>query len=245
MYRQAFHWVMKLAPTYDSDTEIVAVGQYPPEIDELCIFVLFVTMKDTPEEADEALRPAHDTRPPGSLKEWFCEYDDMSQEYHNQAAANPSGHRYCADNAYIRNDADVLAVLEDAFLTLPHRKAFTLWYAMNPCSRRQLPDMALSIHSDHYFALYTIWEDESDDSRCISWVRSIMKGVERHSEGAYLGDSDFQARRTRFWGPEQGERLMKIRRKWDPEGRICGYLDVNDASGPAGLQNVHEWGKSG
>lgn len=241
MYREAFDWILKLAPACDTDTEIVGVGQYPPGIDEICILILLVTMKDTPEEAETALRPAQESRPAGSLKEWFCEYDDMSKEYDNQEAANPAGHRYCSDNAYLRNDADVAAVLQDAFLTLPHKKAFTLWYAMNPCSQRQLPDMALSMQSDHYFALYTIWEDESDDTRCMAWVRNVMKSVERHSEGAYLGDSDFQVRQTRFWGQEQGERLMDIRRKWDPEGRICGYLDVGDASGMKGLSNMHEW----
>jgi len=112
---------------------------------------------------------------------------------------------------------------------------------MAPTSRRKLPDMALSMQSDHYFALYTVWEDEGDDVRCLKWVRDIMKDVEKHSEGAYLGDSDFQVRRTKFWSDENAKRLMRIRRAQDPKGTICGYLDVNDASGVEGLANEHEW----
>jgi hypothetical protein len=42
---------------------------------------------------------------------------------------------------------------------------------------------------------------------------------------------------------EQGRRLMEVRRKWDPEGRVCGYLDEGDRSGVEGLENVHEWQK--
>ena len=91
--------------------------------------------------------------------------------------------------------------------------------------------MSLSMQTDHYFALYTIWEDEKDDKRCQSGVRNIMEGVERHSQGAHLGDSDFQVRRTRFWGDEEGKRLTEVRRKWDPQGRICRYLDGGDKSG--------------
>ncbi|KAL1965783.1 hypothetical protein VTN77DRAFT_5104 [Rasamsonia byssochlamydoides] len=241
MYREAFDWVIRITPTFDDATEIVAVGQYPPGMDEICLFILFVTMKDTPEEAREALLPAQQTRPAGVIREWFCEEDNLDQEYDAQAAANPLGHRYCADNAYINNDADVPAVLEEAYTTLPSKKSFALWYAMNPCSRRQLPDMALSMQSDHYFAVYTIWEDERDDEKCTGWVRNIMQRVERFSDGAYLGDSDFQVRRTKFWGTTQGKKLMEIRRKWDPEGRICGYLDMGDSSGPNGLRNEHEW----
>jgi len=112
---------------------------------------------------------------------------------------------------------------------------------MSPCSHRPLPSMALSMQSDHYFALYAIWEDEKDDERCQAWSRNIMKDVERESTGAYLGDSDFQVRRSRFWGEEEGRRLMEIRRNWDPDGRICGYLDVGDQSGVQGLENRHEW----
>jgi hypothetical protein len=203
--------------------------------------VLLVTFKDSEEAAKEALQPAEDSHPPGPLVHWFMKETSLDCEYNDQAAANPSGHRYCAENAYINNDADVSAVLEKAFCTLPSKKAFTLWYSMDPCSRRKLPDMALSMQTDHYLALYTVWEEEKDDQRCQAWVRGIMGDVEKHSQGAYLGDSDFQVRRTKFWGDEEGKKLMEIRRKWDPEGRICGYLDKGDKSGVQGLANVHEW----
>lgn len=241
MYRQAFDWVISITPGFDEDTEIAVVSQYPEGRDELCIFILFVTMKNTPEEAETALRSAQQTRPEGTIEEWFCQVDSLDNQYIAQGKANPEQHRYCCDNAYIKNDADVPAVLEEGFLTLPHRKAFSLWYAMNPCSRRKLPDMALSMQSDHYFALYTVWEDEADDTRCQKWVYDVMKNVEQHSVGAYLGDSDFQVRQTQYWADENAKRLMDIRRKWDPQGRICGYLDAGDVSGAKGLANENTW----
>ena len=166
----------------------------------------------------------------------------LLKEYDDQARANPLRHRYTCDNAYIDNDADVTEVLRAAFTTLPtESKAFALWYSMNPCSRRQLPDMALSMQSDHYLALYTIWKDEKDDNRCNSWVKDVMADVEKHSVGAYLGDSDFQVRRTKFWEDAQAQKLMKLRQKWDPQGTVCGYLDQGDKSGKNGLENIHEW----
>ncbi|KAL4947825.1 FAD binding domain protein [Aspergillus filifer] len=240
-YTEAFNWIINLTPTFDIDTEIVAVGLTPEDRGEICLFILLVTLKHTPENAYTALLPAQKSRPEGTLNEWFCVEDSLSNQYISQENANPKGHRYCVDNAYLHNDVDVPSILKNAFTELPTRKSFALWYGMNPCSRRPLPDMALSVQSDHYFALYTVWEDEGDDERCQSWVKEAMKRVERHSVGAYLGDSDFQERTTRYWSRENGERLNAVRKRWDPSGRICGYLDRGDSSGVNGLGNVHEW----
>lgn len=126
-------------------------------------------------------------------------------------------------------------MLETAFTTLPSEKSFALYYAMNPCSRRTLPDMALSMQSDHYFAIYSVWETPEQDAKCQSWVRETLESVEKFSEGAYLGDSDFQVRRPKFWTDENARKLMVLRRQRDPHGRICGYLDLGDASGVNGL----------
>ncbi|KAL3472369.1 FAD binding domain protein [Aspergillus californicus] len=227
-YREAFEWILSITPSFDNDTEIVAVSQFSKEMDQQALLILFVVMKDCPKAAESALAPAQQSHPQGTLTEWFSQPDSLENQYKKQEDANPEQHRYCSDNAYIDNDANVPAVLEEAFTTLPHKKAFALWFAMNPCSRRKLPDMALSIQSDHYFALYTVWEDESDDDRCQGWVKDVMKKVEKHSVGAYLGDSDFQVRTDRYWTHENAEQLMEVWRKWDPEGRICGYLDQDD-----------------
>ncbi|KAM5349870.1 hypothetical protein ACJ41O_006375 [Fusarium nematophilum] len=245
-YRKAFQWALDITPTFDPDTEIVTVGNCIAGRTGEHTTVLFVTFKNSEEEARAALQPAEDSAPPGHVITWFCKETSLAKEYDDQHAANPDGHRYAVDNCYVRNDADVVSVLEKAFTCLPSPKSFALWYSMSPGSRRSaetgtMPDMALSMQSDHYFALYCIWENESDNYRCQSWVRHILNEVERHSEGAYLGDADFQARRTRFWGVEQGEKLMNVRRTWDPRGVVAGYLDEGDRSGVNGLENVNEW----
>ncbi len=183
-YREVMDWMLKITPTYDSETEIVVVGATPPGINQPCVIPLFVTFKKTEEEAKAALKPANDARPEGFLVEMVNQETSLAKEYRDQANANPMGHRYCAENAYINNDADVAAVMERAFTTLPSTKAFALWYAMAPCSRRELPDMALSMQSDHYFALYTIWEEEKDDERCMKCKSSWFS---RHARVIGLG----------------------------------------------------------
>ena len=175
----------------------------------------------------------------------FCQETSLAEEYDDQRSANPEGHGYTVDNCYIRNDADVVAVLKESFTTLPTKKSFSLWYSMAPGSRRSfkdgtMGDMALSMQTDHYFAAYTVSEDTAEDAICHGWTHRILKQMEPHAEGAYLGDSDFQVRQTMYWGSDQGRRLMEVRRKWDPQGVVCGFLDDGDRSGTLGLTNTAE-----
>ncbi|KAH7175208.1 Alpha/Beta hydrolase protein [Dactylonectria macrodidyma] len=123
LYQESINWVLKLTPTFDQSTEISAVGRYFHDSDEFCFSVFFVTMKDTMEEAPVALLSAQQTRPLGAIQEWFCKVDSLAQEYNNQEATSAGNRRYCTENAFIKNDADVLAVLKDAFHTLPSRQS--------------------------------------------------------------------------------------------------------------------------
>ena len=240
-YDEVMNWVIKLSPDYDESAEIVAAASTSKELNQLCLNVHIVVFKHTKEEGKKALARANESRPEGFLVEFVNEPTSLAQEYANQAEANPSGHRYCAENGYLKNDADVAATLKPAFTTLPHPKAFAIWFSMAPCSRRAMPDMALSMQTDHYFAVYTVWEDVRDDERCQRWTRSVMSDIAPHCEGAYLGDSDFQVRQTKFWTDGKAKRLMDIRKHRDPQGRICGYLDPDDKSGSEGLANVEKW----
>jgi hypothetical protein len=224
-------------PNFDIDTEVVLVSTYLPDSDQPSIIVMLLAFKETEDDARRALQPAEDSFPGEPAAHWSCQETSLEKEYANQARSNPSGHRYLCDNAFIHNDADVVKILEKALTTIPSKQTYTFWYPMHPWSRQDLPDMALSLQTDHYLALYTIWEDEKDDARCQSWVRDIMKDVKKHSVGSYLGDIDLQVRTTKFWGDAQGEKLMKVRREWDPNGIICGYLDAGDKSGVTGLDN--------
>lgn len=199
---------------------------------------MFLTFKDSEHDAKAALSPANTSFPAEPLVQWFCQETSLEKEYVSQSHANPSGHRYFCDNAFIDEEADISTVLEKALTTFPTKETYAFWYAMNPWSKKPLPDMALSLRTDHYLALYTICKDKGEDKTCENWVKDVMGVVKGYSHGSYIGDIDLQARTTKFWGNEQGAKLMELRRKWDPKGIICGYLDAGDQSGVTGLDNT-------
>lgn len=229
--------------------EIVCVGLYLPDKPDVHILANFCVFKNDADAAKAALSPIHESRPPGAVIEVVAKESSWNEQYCAQEIANPPLHRYCSDNAYLSNSlpssstsengesqVSVPSVLEKAFLTLPTRKSCALYFSMYPTSRRPLPSMALSMQTDHYFAVYVVWEDEKDDERVHDWVAQTMRGVERHSEGSYLGDADFRVRGSRFWGPGEGRRIQEIKNKWDPHMKMSGFLDEG-----RGVRNEHDW----
>jgi FAD/FMN-containing dehydrogenase len=142
-----------------------------------------------------------------------------------QVRANPEGHRYLVDNAYLAGPtADLMPALAPAFTTLPTAKAFSLWFDLAHLPGRELPDMALSLQTDIYFATYVAYTDASDDDRCTQWVRDTMERLEPFSPGCYLGDSDLLRRPAPFLTPDNHQRLAEIRAKHDPDRLFPGYL---------------------
>jgi hypothetical protein len=133
--------------------------------------------------------------------------------------------------------------MENAFINLPTKKSFSLWYSMAPCSRKNrdgdsMQNMALSMQSDHYFAVYAVCESPMGDKACEDWVRGVMVSASKQSPGAYLGDADFQERVSMYWNNENAQNLIQVISKWDPRGLIAGYLNKGDTGSVDGLRGM-------
>ena len=147
-----------------------------------------------------------------------------------QVRANPEGHRYVADNAYLTGPADALIpVLAPAFTRLPTAKSFSLWFDLAHLPARPLPDMALSVQGDLYFATYVVCESPAQDAPCRDWVAGTMDRLQPFSAGCYLGDSDLAVRPDRFMSAAAWDRFRQVRAARDPGGLFVGY-DCADES---------------
>jgi hypothetical protein len=179
---------------------------------------------DTQDEAREALAP-FETCPAierALVRDAFLP-TSVEEMYEEQRRENPPGDRYAADNLWTSASAEIaVPAMKQTFFTLPTRRSFLVWFSMAPL--RPLPDMALSLQSEIYFAIYTIWENERDDGRCRQWLLDRMKSMEPISDGLYLGDSDFTTRSAKFVSDESWKRLGEVRAKYDPGGLFESYL---------------------
>ena len=138
--------------------------------------------------------------------------------------ANPEGHRYVVDNAYLAGPADALIpAVTPAFTGLPTAKSFSLWFDLAHLPARPRPDMALSVQGDIYFATYVVGDSPAQDGSCRTWVSDTMSRLAPFSAGCYLGDSDFTVRTDRFMSDTAWDRFLRIRADRDPGGLFCGY----------------------
>jgi len=148
-----------------------------------------------------------------------------------QVRANPEGHRYTVDNAYLAGPADALIpALAPAFTGLPTAKSFSLWFDLAHLPARPLPDMALSVQGDLYFATYVVGESPAQDTLCQWWVAQAMDRLRPFSAGCYLGDSDLTVRADRFMSDAAWARFLDIRDARDPARLFAGYHHMEHPS---------------
>jgi FAD/FMN-containing dehydrogenase len=242
LFDEVMPWLHEVHPTLAPTVEIVAIGitvPLPPEVEHAggpVLVVHGVVLADTREEAVEALAPLETCPLIGkALVRHVAVPTSLAVEYAEQRRANPEGYRYAVDNIWTNAAADdVVAALRDAFTTLPTKESFSLWFGMAP--QRPLPDMALSLQADLYFAAYVIWKDEADDERCRQWLATQMRRMEPISEGLYLGDSDLVTRPSQFLSGPHWQRLEELRARYDPDGLFHSYL-----AAPGTPLNVNPW----
>ncbi len=228
-YDDVMAWLHGLHARIAATVETVALGLQVPipqqaNRSEHSLVVHALCFADSVEEAREALAP-FETCPVierALVREAFLP-TSVEELYEEQRRENPEGNRYAADSLWTSAPAAIaVPAMKQSFFTLPTRRSFILWFSMAPL--RMLPDMALSLQSEIYLAIYAIWEEEEDDARCGQWLLEQMKGMEAISDGLYLGDSDFTSRTAKFVSDENWKRLCEVRAKYDPSGLFESYL---------------------
>ncbi|WP_433170904.1 FAD-binding oxidoreductase [Actinoallomurus sp. CA-150999] len=241
LFDEVMTWLHAKHHQVSSLVEIVALTQTPLEPIPGHDFgpVLLVTgvaMTDTPEEARAVLAPLHACPyADRALLRVEAKPTDLAEQIAMQRLANPEGHRYLVDNAWLRGTAEeVVPAIRRAFTEQPTPGTFTIWFSMAPL--RELPDMAFSLQTEIYSATYVVYDDPARDAELRAWLAAAMADLEPVTAGQYLGDSDFTVRQLRFMGDAQWERLRGIRAARDPKGLFAGYLTAGDP-----VRNTNHW----
>lgn len=235
LFDEVITWLHGMHHTVSELVEIVAVTQTLPDRDERVLLVTGLSMTDTPEQAAEALAPLH-----------ACPYADralfrvearpttLAEQIEAQRVANPEGHRYFVDNAWLTGPAEeVVPAMRTVYTGLPTPQSFTIWFSMAPL--RRPADMAFSLQSEIYCASYVVHDEPGRDAELRAWLDGAMAELEPVTAGQYLGDSDFTVRQLKFMGDEQWRRLQEIRAVRDPKGLFAGYLSAGTVT------NTNHW----
>ncbi|HXW46875.1 MAG TPA: FAD-binding oxidoreductase [Streptosporangiaceae bacterium] len=225
-------WLHRARHDVPPSVELVAVGITPPLPPEVSHDGPVLVVDGVSFDGEDGALAALDTCPVAakSLVRRVAEPVTIGELRAEQLRANPEGHRYVVDNAYLAGPADsLIPAITPAFTQLPTAKSFSLWFDLAHLPARPLPDMALSVQTDLYFATYVVCESPSQDQTCRSWLSATMRSIEPFCAGCYLGDSDLAVRPGRFMSAPAWDRFRQIRAARDPGLLFAGY-DVADES---------------
>src|SRR5262249_56083159 len=88
-------------------------------------------------------------------------------------------------------------------------------------------DGAYSMTGDALLLCYAVWERPEDDAANIEWHRATIDELDKYAVGYYVGESDIVAqprRAERSYSKAIWQRLMMLRRKYDPEAVFLGHF---------------------
>ena len=135
----------------------------------------------------------------------------------------PPGAHYAADNMWTGASADaLLPSMRKIAETLPPAPSHMMWMLWGPTQPR--PDMAFSMESDLYIALYGISPDAAGEAASQAWVTARMRELEHLADGIQLADENLDARPFRFLADASFKRLEALRSKYDPDGLFHSYM---------------------
>lgn len=106
LFDEVMTWLHGMHDTVSDLVEIVALTQTPPAGDGPVLLVTGVSMTDTAEQAAEALAPLHaNPYADRALLRIEAQPTTLAEQLQGQRLANPEGHRYLVDNAWLTGSA--------------------------------------------------------------------------------------------------------------------------------------------
>jgi FAD/FMN-containing dehydrogenase len=224
-------WLHAARHDVPPSVELVAVGITPPLPPEVSVQGPVLVVDGVSFDGGPQSLRALDTCPVVSqaLVAKVAQPVTIGELRAEQVRANPEGHRYVVDNAYLAGPTDTLIpALAPAFTELPTAKSFSLWFDL--AHLQAPPDMALSLQADLYFATYVVCESPAHDTLCRWWVSQTMDRLQPFSAGCYLGDSDLTIRPDKFMSDAAWARFLDIRDARDPARLFAGYHHMENPS---------------
>jgi FAD/FMN-containing dehydrogenase len=147
----------------------------------------------------------------------------------------PDEHRYAVDNMWTHAGAEQLMPgLRRIAESLPGAPSHMLWMNWGPGATPAplRPEMAYSVEDDTYIALYGVWASEQEDEANVAWATERMREMEHLASGIQLADENLARRPARFVSEQNLERLDRLRRARDPDGRFHPWMGRPEG-GPA------------
>ena len=206
----------------------------PPELHDRLAAAVLMTYAGPEGDAHELLQPWLDRDPTARMVETMpyaelqCALDD------------PPGYRNYWSAEYMRELPDealdlFCARAEDMVIPSPTQHILFPWGEAVASGARDWPTIDRSVPwCVHPLGL---WEDPADDERAIAWARNVCADMRPWSTGGvylnFIGDEGRDRIVAGYGGPENYERLARVKAEFDPENVFHSNHNVEPAAAAA------------
>lgn len=228
---EVFTWGRSVSPQLDDRVElqIITCSSVPGSgLDGPAITVAAPVFAESEDEAVKAVAPLGSCPvadraivqlpyAPTTLANW---YTAVMTNY-------PQGYRYVAESMFTSASAgELLPGLRRIVDTMPPHPSQLLLTGWKTSEERA--QMVYGVEDQIYLALYTAWQDPTDDERYLDWAASNMAAMSHLSTGIALADENLARRPARFIAEENMARLQEVRSAYDPHRLFHSWMSAAD-----------------
>ena len=227
---EVYQWAEKIGPHVPSSVELQllmtqkALGIFRPGIE-----VIAPVLTNNWEEAREAVKFLNESpiRHLASFTLPLVPLRTSALSLIANITHFPPRVRWCADNMWVNAPvSDLLPGLNEIADSMPPAPSHSLWLNWQPPASR--PDMAFSLETNHYLALYGEWTHAQNDERYENWATKQIQKIQRYGAGIQLADENLGRRPARFMADTNLERLDILRERYDPTKLFRDWMGRHD-----------------
>ncbi len=195
------------------------VEPFPDEFHGKTTCALVACYSGDPEKGKAILQPLEELGDPIFKFQQNVKYTDIQKSFD---AGTPKGLRWYTKAHYLpKINNSVISTILDFTDSLPG--AYTLVY-LEPISgamtRKPSTATAFPHRTESFsFHIFPGWQEANDDEKNIKWAKDLHKAMEKESnKGVYVNlmSNDENSRIKNAYG-ENYNRLVEVKKKWDPE----------------------------
>jgi hypothetical protein len=140
------------------------------------------------------------------------------EELYSEVDLGFSQTRWQGDNVFTNRLPEVANVLAKRMPQCPaeNSQALFLYKGNHPT----LPDAACSTIGDFYAAFYSMWDNQTEDTRNRDYLVSLYRELTPFGTSSNINEMNQEGRRKDIatcYTPEAWRRLAELRAKWDPQ----------------------------
>ena len=221
-------WLNEATAKAHRSAEIICLVGPDHNSGEPAVIVRASAIADTPRAAREKI--AGFLRPPEPVR-FLSGPSEESPDFHEltRLSAMPNGKRVFADHMWSSGGMGEMLMAVRHLADVP-RKSSSI-NLISPGGGEPIPhcgdgSCALSVGGGAGAGLYAMWDDKADDALHMGWVREADRALAPFRSGRYLGEANLgesPERLSECFAPGVLDRIERLRRQWDPEGRFCSF----------------------